>query len=320
MSELVDSRAAKLARAVIDHHSKSFALASKLLPADARLDAQVLYAWCRHVDDAVDEVGAERQPAALSALRRELDAVYAGEALADPLLSAFQTVVQDRGIPRTYAEELIAGMEMDVLGQHYARWEQLLRYGYRVAGTVGLMMCHVMGVRTGTALTHAAHLGIGMQLTNIARDVLEDWGRGRLYLPDDLLARHGAGELRSHLGGAFPRQLAPAVASAVAEMLDRADGYYASGDAGLPHLSARCAFGVRTARLVYSNIGEVLRARGCDVLSGRAIVPKWKKILLALRAGAETLMRLPASLVLPRPRVPAERVDDPRAVLMLPGS
>lgn len=315
MTALAHSQPHALMRATIEHHSKSFALASRLLPAEARLDAQVLYAYCRHADDAVDEAPVAAQPARLRRLRRDLDAVYAAVesgtvAPREPLLSALTDVVVRRRIPRVYFDELLRGMEMDVRGVDYADQAQLLRYCYRVASTVGLMMCHVMGVRRPEAIVHAAHLGIAMQLTNICRDVHEDWARGRLYLPDDLLAQHGAGDLRAALGGPFPDEAAPAVARTIASLLDRADVYYASGDRGIPMLSVGCALGVRVARLVYSGIGEVLRARGCDPRSGRAFVSRAGKLWRVVRAAVRTLWALPAAPFVPRPVTPSHQVRD----------
>ena len=100
---------------------------------------------------------------------------------------ALQYIVRRYGIPAHYASELIEGMAMDVRGIRYANLRELLLYCYRVAGTVGLMMSHVMGLRDESALKHAADLGIAMQLTNIARDVTEDASMGRIYLPLDWL-------------------------------------------------------------------------------------------------------------------------------------
>lgn len=272
------------AAAIIARHSKSFALASKLLPPGAREDAIVLYAYCRRVDDAIDSVAANEQAHALIALRVELASLYAGAPQPDPLLAALQSVIEQRAIPRFCFDDLLLGMEMDVRDTAYTSVAELLLYCYRVAGTVGLMMCHVMGVRDRAALEHAKDLGSAMQLTNIARDVLEDWQRGRLYLPNAMLAVHGASGLRDQLGHAFPESAAPAVSHATADLLALADGYYRSGDAGLRYLSFRCASAVYAARLVYSSIGTVLRRRGCHPLAGRAIVAKHTKLMLAGRA------------------------------------
>jgi len=280
-------------RQTIAHHSKSFALASRILPPASRDATAVVYTWCRRADDAVDLVAADEQLAALARLRDELALVYSGRRPADPMLAAFQDVTRDAGIPRHYPAELLAGMEMDATGHVYLTVDELLLYAYRVASTVGLMMTHVMGVAGDRALRNAAHLGLAMQLSNICRDVLEDWERGRLYLPDELLARHGAGDLRAHLGGPFPDELAEPVASAVDELLALADRFYRSGDRGIIDLPWRCAFAVRTARLVYAAIGDRVRRTGCDVRAGRAVVPGWRKALLVVRAAAGIIGSLP---------------------------
>jgi phytoene synthase len=276
--------AATTSRAIIAHHSKSFALASKLLPPHGRDEASIVYAWCRRADDAVDLVPEKEQAGAVAFLRHELDGIYAGEAPADPILAAFQDVVRRRNIPRHYPEELLAGMEMDAAGTAYDSYATLLSYCYRVAGTVGLMMSHVMGVRHAAALRHAAHLGMAMQLTNISRDVSEDWQRGRLYLPRDLLDGVGLCDLRAHLGGPLPRAARDGIATVVRELLDRADVLYRSGDAGIPYLSWRSAIAVRTARLVYADIGRVVLAQGADPFAPRAVVGKGRKLMLAVRA------------------------------------
>lgn len=296
-----------LARSSIVEHSKSFSLASKLLPLDVRDAARVVYAWCRRADDAVDQVPAAQQHEALRRLTAELDAVYEASEPSDPLSAAFQRVVRQTGIPRLYPAELLRGMRMDADGQRYATWEDLVLYCYRVAGVVGLMMCHVLAVQEKAALRHAAHLGIAMQITNIARDVVEDWERGRLYLPDSLLAKHGAGGLLTELGGPFPEAEIPALALVVQQLLSEAERYYLSGDQGLRHLNPQAAFAVRTARLIYADIGRQLARRNYDVRSGRAYVTFTRKLFLTARAAVVTCAELPRRLE--RPFVPAVLAD-----------
>ncbi len=265
----------------IQRHSKSFALASRVLPPEARRHAVSLYAWCRHADDAIDLAPPERREDALGALASELDDVYAGAALDDPVLALFQHTTVERAIPRRYAEDLLKGMEMDVRGRRYDTFDELLDYCYHVAGCVGLMMCHAMGVKDEEALVQAAHLGMAMQLTNICRDVEEDWGRDRLYLPDDVLSECGCPGLADRLGEPFPAEARWPVASAIEYVLGEADHYYRSGDAGLPALSWRCAMAIRTARKVYSSIGIRLASVRFDPVAGRAYVPLGRKLVLA---------------------------------------
>jgi phytoene synthase len=204
------------------------------------------------------------------------------------VLGAFQRVVAERAIPERYAEELVAGIEMDASGARYEDVEALHRYCFRVAGTVGLMMCHVFGVRDARALRHAAHLGMAMQLTNICRDVAQDHARGRCYFPTELLDAAGIDLLPREGALLSPAMRAP-VARVTRTLLEHADGFYASGDRGIPHLPFRAALTVRTARLLYSDIGRVIRTRGADPLAERAVVGKGRKLVLALRAVADTL-------------------------------
>lgn len=287
------ARAIAICRTSIRTHSKSFALASQLLPSACRDDAAVLYAWCRRADDAIDESPIEEQATQLLRLRAELDAVYGQQDVGDPVLAAFQELVRRCEIPRHYPDELLAGMAMDADGHSYADTESLMLYCYRVASTVGLMMSHVIGLSRDSAMRHAAQMGIAMQLTNVCRDVLEDWHRHRLYLPDSLLARHGAGALRSKLDDAFPETMLAPTAAAVEELLVLADHYYRCADRGLNALPWRAAFGVRTARLVYSDIGRQLRRAACDISSGRAVVSTGRKLFLVVRAGLGALAELP---------------------------
>ena len=205
--------------------------------------------------------------------------------------------MQQRQIPRCYAEELLAGLQMDVDFVRYETMEQLLLYCYRVAGTVGLMMCHVMGVADPRALRHAAHLGMAMQLTNICRDVREDWERCHIYLPDDVLGAEAADRLWAERGTPLPRDLDRTLRGALAHLLDQAATLYRSGDAGMRWLSWRSALAVRTARLVYAAIGDVVASRGHDVWASRAIVPHAHKLLFVGRAVLAGAREAPARLL-----------------------
>jgi 15-cis-phytoene synthase len=286
----------RVSKAVLAHHSKSFALAGRLFPPGPREDAAAVYAWCRGCDDAVDLEEPGRQAEALRLLADRLDRLYGGEPGEGAVEIAFQEVIQERSIPRCYPGELLAGLRMDVLFQRYETMDDLLLYCYRVAGTVGLMMCHVMGVADPRALRHAAHLGMAMQLTNISRDVMEDWGRGHIYLPDELLGTARAEDLWARRGQPLPREHGPQIAGAVALLLKQAAALYRSGDAGMRWLSWRCALAVRTARHVYAGIGGVLAARDHDVWAGRAIVPSGQKLVCVARAFRAGLGDLPRCL------------------------
>ena len=271
-------------RRVIAQHSRSFHLASRLFPPGRRDEASAVYAWCRGCDDAIDLAPRDEHTAALAALRERLRSVYAGEPQPDAVHACFQEVAVRRRIPIEYPLELLEGMAMDVEIDSYESVDDLLLYCWRVAGVVGMMMCHVMGVSDSRAAPHAAHLGVGMQLTNIARDVSEDWERGRVYLPAEWLSADLAQELRASRGGPLPEKAGPELAQATRRLLALADRYYASADVGMGYLEPRSALAVRTARLVYAEIGARIEARGCDVLAGRAVVSTGRKLRLAARA------------------------------------
>jgi phytoene synthase len=274
---VVTTARAALARRILAHHSKSFSMAGRLLPRWCRDDAAALYAWCRRCDDAVDvPTEAAVRSTAVRRLRAELDAVAAGAPQSDPVLAGFEDVTRRHAIPLRHAHELIDGMEMDVGAVRYRTVDELLVYCYRVAGTVGLMMAHVMGVRDAASLRRAADLGMAMQLTNICRDVDEDERRDRVYLPEGLLGdAHASRDRRA--------------ASAVRELLLRADVLYRSGDLGLRRLPLRCAFAIRAARLIYADIGRQIARVGFDVRAGRAVVSRGRKLWLVLRAAVGTL-------------------------------
>jgi phytoene synthase len=310
------------ARAAIAAGSKSFALASRILPAQARDRVVVLYAFCRQVDDAIDLARPEERPSALAQMERELDSIYRHECEGkSPLLRAFAEVVRDRRIPRRYPAELLAGMRMDVSGHHYTTLDDLLHYCFRVAGTVGLMMCHALGVSDEAALRNAAHLGIAMQLTNICRDVHEDWQRGRLYVPDDVLADCGLGALPARLGAPFPGEAREPMKRAVAGLLAEAEHYYASGAAGFCALPWRAALAVRSAGLMYSAIGDRVKAQDCDILGRRAVVPSRDKAKLIVMATCAALGEVPSRLGragAPKPHTPASVVRFPHDVLPIP--
>jgi phytoene synthase len=295
-SALLEDRqsAAEICARTLAHHSKSFALAGQLLPEQQRRDAAVLYTYCRLVDDRIDLSEPSQQLQALGELQVELASVYRGDAQQDVRLRAFQELVQRQNLPRQYPEELLAGMAMDTAGTQYQTLGDLLLYCHRVAGVVGLMMCHVLGVKDVRALRNAAHLGIAMQLTNICRDVAEDWQRGRLYLPLELLRGSGPKALNGLRLEPLPRSARESISHVTRRLLTEAEHFYRSGDAGLPALPWRAAFSVRAARLIYSAIGSRILRPSYDLYAMRAVVPQMQKLLLVMRAAWATVRELPS--------------------------
>ena len=261
--------------------SKTFHLASRLLPTRVRRPTLVLYAFCRGADDGVDDAtdhGAAR--AAVDALRTRIERVYTDRALDAPLESAFAGVVRSFGIPRSVPELFAEGMEWDVEGRSYETLDDLVAYAERVAGTVGVMMTHVMGRNEANVLERARDLGIAMQLTNVARDVGEDAGRGRLYLPETWAAKHDV-----DVEGFLAKPSADdGIRAMTLSLLDEADHFYERADTGIDLLPKDCRRAIRAARLVYSDIGTVVRKRNGDSVTSRAVVPTWRKLWLVMKA------------------------------------
>ncbi len=268
------------ALATLSRHGRSFRLAGNLLPRDLLDDAAELYSFCRHVDDLADEAD-DRDSAriALLSLRRSM---LEGEAT-HPAVDGFLRLATRHGLDPMVAARLIDTMIGDLGPVRIADVAALLRYAYGAAGTVGLLMCRLLGVRDPLAAPHALDLGVAMQLTNIARDVVEDAQRDRVYLPASWLA---PSELRRP-GPVF---------EAVTRVLDLAEIYYASGHQGLAYLPWRSRLAVGSAASIYREIGQRIRALGPAYLSlPRQVVPQGRRLLVLGRS-------LPTSLGNRRPQ------------------
>lgn len=247
------------AREVIRRHSRSFSIASRLLPARVRTSVFALYAWCRTVDDAVDEAsGKDDAERILNVLEDDLDRMRQGQAPHHAASVWIEPLVVERRIDVKHAKELIAGMRLDLQSFRVNNDADLQLYCYHAAGTVGRMMTRLMGVHDLAADRHAIALGVAMQLTNIARDVREDAERGRSYLP----------------GISDPMTADPQVVRiAVADVLATADRQYAVATAGLKYLPWDCRFAIRIALVLYREIGRQIQRNECEVMFGRTVVP-----------------------------------------------
>ncbi|EAQ96281.2 phytoene/squalene synthase family protein [Congregibacter litoralis] len=262
-------------RGMIRTGSKSFFLASHLLPSGLRGAVFALYAFCREADDAIDD--GDDPMAELAIFRERLSAVY-GEGVPDNTVDrALARVVHDYALPRELLEALLQGFAWDVQSRAYKDLGSVYGYGVRVAGSVGVMMALLMGVRDPGMLARAADLGVAMQLTNIARDVGEDARAGRVYLPKRWLREVG---LTPQALIENPR-FSPELASVVARLLSAAECLYARADSGIAGLPARCRPGIYAARKLYAGIGHELLRRGGDSVSQRTVLSSHRKFLLA---------------------------------------
>jgi 15-cis-phytoene synthase len=174
------TRAYAACDAITAAHSHTFHLASGLLPPEKRRGIRALYAFCRRADDIVDG-GAPDAAEALAAWQRRT--AMPVPPLDDPVAVAWADTRARYRIPQRYAEQLIEGVARDLVCRRYATFEDLAAYAYGVASTVGLMSMHIIGYTSEEAIPYAIKLGVALQLTNILRDVGEDWALGRVYLP-----------------------------------------------------------------------------------------------------------------------------------------
>jgi phytoene synthase len=293
MPSVDDELAASYAacRAIMGTHASTFSLACRLLPPERRRATYALYGVFRTLDDLVDEsdAGALGRAEALASLRRWRAWFDRPESAPPdhPVIPAFRDTTARFGIPLRYFVELTDGLEADVANRRYADFPELALYCYRVAATVGLAMCSVLGVISDQAAHHAVELGVAMQLTNIIRDVREDALRGRVYLPLDELRAAGWDEA-GLCGGSMDDRLRALVRRQVL----RARSYYDRGVAGLPYLSADARFAILVAARAYGGILDVIERRNYDVFAGRARVPLSTK--LAIVAGSYLARRQPA--------------------------
>lgn len=270
-------------KARLKQGSRSFYAASLLLPSAYRVPIIALYAYCRVADDRIDCKGADKD--ALAELKQELGDLYAGRVRNTAVDRAFADLVSDYRIPQAIPEALIDGFAWDIEERRYNSLSDLYGYAARVAGTVGTMMAMIMGVRDPAMLSRACDLGVAMQLTNIVRDVGEDAGAGRLYLPQDLMRQAGLDPdewlARPHYSGRL--------ADVLVQVLANAERLYRRADWGLSKLPAGCRPAMFAARYIYAEIGREVERLGYDSVSQRAIVSGRRKLHLLGQAATRSL-------------------------------
>lgn len=273
--------------------SKSFASASRLFDAPTRRSVLMLYAWCRHCDDVIDgqtlgfsatQDDARTAPERLQGLIDQTQRAYERLPMQQPAFAAFQAVVQHHHIPCELALAHLAGFAMDVEQRHYDSFADTLDYCYHVAGVVGLMMARIMGVQDPDALDRACDLGLAFQLTNIARDIVDDARIGRCYLPAQWLAEMGM--TRSDLTDPAQRIR---LAELARRLVNKAEPYYASARAGLSALPLRSAWAIASAHGVYRQIGLNVRAAGADAWQRRQGTSRGAKLALVVTGAGMAL-------------------------------
>jgi phytoene synthase len=245
--------------------ARNFYYGFALLPPPKRDALCALYMFMRHTDDISDSANETKDKRkSLEAWREVLDRTLEGRCNGSRILTAFHDTIRRFGIPPSYFYDLLEGAEMDLTVKDYATFERLQRYCYCVAGTVGLCCVHVFGYRDATALDRASKLGIAFQLTNILRDIPEDYSMGRVYLPAEDLHRFGCspGELANN-----------AASAAFVELMrfeaNRAWQYYEEGAPLLGLIDKDSQAALWTLMRIYGGILEKIESIHYDVLAKR---------------------------------------------------
>ena len=280
----------KSCRRMTRHHAKTFYFASHVLPTQKRSDAYAVYAFCRHVDDQIDLAPDETaRLRALADLSHLLHAAYLPGERVEPLeqslpwLRAFRETIRRRAIPAEYFEDLLKGVEMDRGRVRVQNWKDLELYCYRVAGVVGLIMVHVLTEPAPELLKPARDLGTAMQLTNILRDIAEDWQRDRLYLPADELEKFGLTTddiAQQRMGDSFRAMMR--------FQIGRARAYYSYADPGIAALPADGSrFCARLMSAIYGGILDEIERADYQVYRGRVRVSFARKLWLGVGCARE---------------------------------
>lgn len=266
-------------KSIIKKGSKSFSMASLFFSSKQKIATWKLYSWCRYCDDEVDETA----DSSIAALKLKGIINETSKLLShDPsnfYYSGLKDVVEEFQIPIKYPLDLLRGMEMDTRGGYISDFQELEEYCYCVAGTVGLMMCHIIGIRDEVALKHAVALGKAMQLTNIARDLKQDHEKKRLYIPLSWLAEKGI--LKEEI---FLEKNRESLLLFQERLLHLADAFYKEGLEGLRYLSTRSSLAILIASKVYSEIGNIIRKDPERSLRERIFVTKGRKLQLVFKS------------------------------------
>lgn len=264
---------------VLSEHGKSFHFAGKFLGKEQMNDCARLYSFCRYVDDIADE--SNDSTSATDHLIRIVEDIKTGNSQ-DPRVLDFIALVAEKHIDHEVIDQLLLGLIQDLNGVFLTTERQLKRYCYRVAGTVGLMMCAVLGVKDPRAKAFAVDLGIAMQLTNIARDVYEDALSDRSYLPAEWTSFTATEQIIN------PTQSQKHILKAcIAKLLIEAEHYYMSADFGLVFLPLRARLAITIAARVYREIGNEVAQMDFAVWHQRAYVSKSRKFGVAINAMGE---------------------------------
>jgi 15-cis-phytoene synthase len=262
-------------RAVARREARNFYFGFILLDRPRRDAIHAAYAFSRRCDDSVDgDEPMEWKLAQLIARRQEIAACAAGRPDPDDgVLVALADAIARYGIPVESLAAIVDGVEMDLTTTRYTDFEGLKRYCDRVAGAVGIVSLHIFGFTDQRAPGRAEDLGVALQIVNIMRDVAEDAGRGRIYLPTDDMEQHGVSE-----ADIVAAQMTPGLRELLAQQGARARSFFAEGRQLLPLLDRRSRMCVATMSGLYVEILDEIEARDFDVFSQRVGLSTGRKV------------------------------------------
>jgi phytoene synthase len=275
----------KYCESVTKKHAKSFYFAARFLPKHKQKAVYPIYAFCRKVDDEIDETAQENEREAIFAVENweaKLKEIYEGSQNNERrttddeqnlVLSAFRDLLKTYKIPQNLPVELMQGVLMDTRIKRYETFAELYVYCYRVASTVGLMSSEILGYRDKKALEYAEAMGIGMQLTNILRDVKEDAEKGRIYLPQEDLRKFDIAESQIFAG-----EMNANFAEMMKFQISRARNFYREGEKGISLLEKDSRFTVLLASRIYGRILDEIEAQNYDIFKRRAHTTKAQKL------------------------------------------
>ncbi len=262
----------------------SFYYAFLFLPAAKRAAITAFYAFCREVDDVVDEasdMGVAAQK--LAWWRRDVELAFAGQDLPQrhPIMQALMPHSATYGIEAAHLLGVIEGCEMDLRQQRYARFEDLKAYCHFVAGVVGEVIARILGFQDPRTLDYAHRLGLALQLTNIMRDVGEDIRRGRIYLPVDELQRFGVTAQELEQG-----QYSERFTALMQFQYERAQACYTEALALLPAADFRSQKPGLMMAAIYRDLLHEVAKGGYQVLHQRTSLTPLRKLWLAWKVQA----------------------------------
>lgn len=231
---------------ILKKHAKSFYFAGLLLNKETLNDAAILYAFCRQLDDAADH---HTESESLNNLN-DLIEDYKQQSSQDPINKAFKEIQKKYDLKQKFIDDLIKGLSSDINFKQPGNIKELIIYCYQVAGTVGALMARILGATQDNAWRFAIDLGIGMQLTNISRDIREDSLNNRIYIPKDMLPNNFS------FKDIIDDKNNELIFNSTNQLLNIAENYYQSGIDGIYFIPNKNKFSILIAAILYNSIGK----------------------------------------------------------------